>query len=648
MSSAPSSPIKIHPLIIFASILIVFILGCIGYSQLLDDHFSLWGALYAVTLLFFLHHADAEIHNVYLFIAEFLAAIIFLFGIFALTFTYLHKHWQAYKISNFFKGHTVLIPFNHITRSIAKQLIDEGKKVVFVDDHASISFSLKRRQKRAQIIHTELTNEKIGKIAALKQASACIIATPNDTDNIRILSQSIAFLHPGKGQKPLKLQVLANDTDNNHVLKDYFDIMNEHEHYDLETFNIHQLAAKRIYDQYPPHHYLDLRDREEEFAIAVFGFTKTTEYFLLENIILSHYPEMGNLKIYLVDQDAETCLNHFSFKYPYYNEYIELIPVKLLNSVFYANFTWSKKDIEKLSKAKVMYMFGERDAALLTAATSFRQFYYAQTLNISQAPIVMCVPESNELIALINKTPTSEGQFKSTFNKHLNIQTISLISDTCTAKNLLEETATTDLMARVINYFFSVKYEFEGELCTLYPNLDLMVTRKVLQKIQSSLLDLPHSKDHINEEEIEAHVIDYLSGLLSIPHAELDRHFSINKRWSRLTNRKKDSNRYAARQVKLKIHLLQQMGCKPINQENILHFFPKLAPMEHKRWSAEKMVFNFKYGSLKEPHEDAKILKDILKIHDQLIPYEKLSDREKEKDINMFLLIPLLQALIDH
>jgi hypothetical protein len=35
----------------------------------------------------------------------------------------------------------------------------------------------------------------------------------------------------------------------------------------------------------------------------------------------------------------------------------------------------------------------------------------------------------------------------------------------------------------------------------------------------------------------------------------------------------------------------------------------------------------------------------MLKIHDQLIPYEKLTEGEKEKDLNLFLLMPLLFAL---
>jgi len=39
------------------------------------------------------------------------------------------------------------------------------------------------------------------------------------------------------------------------------------------------------------------------------------------------------------------------------------------------------------------------------------------------------------------------------------------------------------------------------------------------------------------------------------------------------------------------------------------------------------------------------LLKEIVKIHNQLIPYENLTQEEKDKDLNLFLLIPLLKGL---
>lgn len=44
----------------------------------------------------------------------------------------------------------------------------------------------------------------------------------------------------------------------------------------------------------------------------------------------------------------------------------------------------------------------------------------------------------------------------------------------------------------------------------------------------------------------------------------------------------------------------------------------------------------YKYGPLVSVKAKRYVLKDVLKIHDQLIPYDKLT--EKEKDLNLFLL----------
>ena len=71
-----------------------------------------------------------------------------------------------------------------------------------------------------------------------------------------------------------------------------------------------------------------------------------------------------------------------------------------------------------------------------------------------------------------------------------------------------------------------------------------------------------------------------------------------------------------------------------------------LAPIEHDRWTAEKLAFDFTYGSLPGTDKNLKkILKDTLKVHDQLVPFAKLDETNKEKDLDMFFLLPLLQKI---
>ena len=89
--------------------------------------------------------------------------------------------------------------------------------------------------------------------------------------------------------------------------------------------------------------------------------------------------------------------------------------------------------------------------------------------------------------------------------------------------------------------------------------------------------------------------------------------------------------------------ILEKLGIKEFSKENIRYHLEKLSPLEHNRWSAEKIMAGFNYGEL--PVNDKKIkliLKNTLKIHDQLKRYDMLDNVNKDKDMDIFLIIPLL------
>ncbi|MEO6150109.1 MAG: hypothetical protein ABIN95_08675, partial [Mucilaginibacter sp.] len=516
------------------------------------------------------------------------------------------------------------------------ELLKDGYKVVVIEKEEELFIS--EIKNAGGIVLSENDINKEFENSLVRQSGACVLAGTDDLYNMKLVNTLIAFLQKKSPDRVTKIMIHVNGTDNINILKDYLDINNKHEHYDLETFNVSQLAAQKIYDQYTPYKYMGDIEKEEEQSIAIVGFNSAAENFLLENIILSHSPAMDNLTVYLLDKNADTAINHFAFKHPYYADYIDLVPVKLLNDSFYANFTWSKKDIEKISKVKIAYMFGDSESALLTASTNLRQFFYAQTLNLSQVPIIVCMPEDADVMNLLDEDGVSV-----VLSKQLNIQQLKLISDTCTSAALIEESVVTDKISRIINYYYSLKYEFSSELAQKF-NFD-NGNQAIVDALEKELISMPENTEAITEKTVEDFVLKYIAEKTFVSYDALKKHLSIQKRWNILSHRKKDSNRYAARQIAMKVAWLERIGCWPLNRTNIQRFYPRLAPMEHKRWSAEKIVFNFKYGPLPKDKNERFILKDILKIHDQIIPYEKLDEVEKEKDLNLFLLLPLLNSI---
>src|SRR5690606_31074466 len=175
------------------------------------------------------------------------------------------------------------------------------------------------------------------------------------------------------------------------------------------------------------------------------------------------------------------------------------------------------------------------------------------------------------------------------FNKKLNIRLFHQISESCTTESLLEQTELIDQLSKIINYYYSMKYEFSSELKERWDvtNSDALIT-----ELETLLLQIPEKEGKINEREVQKLLIRHLSEQTGIHYNSLFSRLSVARRWNLLTHRKKDSNRYAARQLPLKFSVLKKIGCEPLNRENITRFYTRLAPMEHKRWSAEKMVLN--------------------------------------------------------
>ena len=641
MENKRDNRIIIVPILIF----LVFLFSIIGFRQISGNEFSIPGVIYATLSFFTLENMRPEeaTNNVYLLIARYLAAAMLGLGIYTLLYNYISRQYTQLKIKFGYHNHVIVFSTKLVGTNFLSDLLANGYKVILVEDDSENPYFEKIEKDGVIIFKGKDYNTKLFTTMNVSHASSCVLAFEDDSRNIELSLKLIRYLRDSEHKHTVRILTHIEESNNLEVIKDYIDVSNADEKFDLEIFNIHSAAAKKIYDHFPPHAYFNFDVTDKTNAIAVVGYNQVAEDFIIENLLLSHYKDCRNIKIYLVDKNADQHLHDFVFKYPFSNEFIDIVPVKLLNNKFFANFNWSKELIEKLSKVKAVYFFGDSGSELMNMAARFRQFLSGQAINnYLQTPIVICYPEDVSIMKLLDAERESSESLSDIFKNRLNINFVNMITDTCTSRRLLEESEYIDLLSRVINYYYSMKYEFEWLLKEKWQVAD---TQNLITAIDKKWHDLSDKNAALSEKEIEDLVLLSVADFTGKSVDVLKPFFGIKKRWDSLSYHKKSANRYAARHLAVKISIMKNIGCYPLNHENILNAFPVIAPIEHKRWSAEKMVLNYRYGVFPQDRKAKEIAKEILKIHDQLIPYDKLDDENKEKDLNIFLLMPLLSSL---
>lgn len=112
--------------------------------------------------------------------------------------------------------------------------------------------------------------------------------------------------------------------------------------------------------------------------------------------------------------------------------------------------------------------------------------------------------------------------------------------------------------------------------------------------------------------------------------------------WDDLSDREKEFNRRSARHLKIKLHL---MGYA-ISDDTTLPVVPlpdfsadakrRFAQMEHKRWNSEKYLDGFIPGTFPQDKEGKAYFKNDLRIHQDIRPFDELTDVDIAKDESTF------------
>lgn len=622
-------------------ILAVFMFGLWGffiYESSEYQAFDFWGAIYAILGFFVLETTNPIIPNVQLTISKFLAACILGYGFFQLAYTHIIVQWNVIKIKIFYSNHFIIIGLGYIGRQLAMDLLQNGHKVIILEkNNHNDSISL-MQQNGAIIFFGKGNIHKLLKFSKVSEANQIVICTGDDNINMTTTNNIVQIVQSTrKFNNPLRLLVHINEESNNNILKDYIDFDLKNAKIDIDTFNIIQAGSQLVYDKHFPFSYLNQFTPDTRISILIWGNNLSARYFLMENIILSHAPYV-KLEIILADTDVESFQNEIKLKFPFINQFLTISVLPLQNNIF--QFDEEKTEIikNKFKHLKVAYVFSEKDSLVIERAGYLRQFFYDTGGTLAQTAVVGTLSEGSEVVSLLSN-PNNKNNILNIYTQKLNVSYINVFDDACRGDRIIFESEIQDFIAKTVNYMYSIKYETPYILKDLGYSLDKNDT----QRIEKELFDMKiKTKEVINE--IDEKMYKIFHEVCNLPKKTYYEKFSINSKWFELTDRKKDSNRYVARHLKLKMHFLNSLGHEEVSIDTIEELFHLLAPIEHARWMSEKLVFGFRFGSLEDKNLK-KILKDILKVHDQIMPYNELTHAEQSKDMDMFYLIPLLTQI---
>ncbi len=539
----------------------------------------------------------------------------------------------------------IIVGQSRMARTFAIDAASTGKKVTLITNKNQNNFSDELKGKGIKLMLVKEINEVKLRLAGINHASSCLVASDSDEHNIS-MSKFIGDFKRNKGGKKLKLIVGVQDWQARNLLIDQVNSFNSTPYVTIRFYDRCQSVARLIYDRFSPNRFVDdTTTKNNKKAICIVGYNEVSKNFLIENCILSQFQDGGKLNVFLLCKNATHLLEEFSNTFPALTEFISIYPVELHNTSFSSNYDWDKNFTDNIFNIDAVYVFGDDDASVITKSLNFRQFFYTHTQNIRKVPVIANLPESTSISSLLDEEGMdSQSSLFKKYQEELHIYFVKTFSDTCTFKNIIDDNEIESL-AKVINYYYAIKHQFDQLLNDKFRKNN---NTKIIKELEERMINFKIKKQH-PYKQIESMVLESLGSYTKNSSFVLKQVFGIDEQWDSISERSKESNRYVARHLPSKLMILEKLGIKEINEETLLAHMDELAPLEHNRWSAEKIMAGFNYGKL--PTNDKKlraILKYTLKIHNQLKRYNLLDSVNKHKDIEIYLIIPLLIRVRDN
>ncbi|NLI08635.1 MAG: hypothetical protein GX457_16335 [Thermotogaceae bacterium] len=538
----------------------LFVLGFIGWIEFFDiagksvSIFSLFQLTFGLFIRETFFPGFADILNLadyriplFLDIARIVAPWITLSVFITLVLSLLRNLTTVLAIRLFYRNHIVVISddvnSNYLLNCVRLDFPDS--KIVLLKDTKVQDFSC-RRFEDIPVISGSKEDPSILKITAINRAKHIVIATNDDSANVRLLRSIEHTLSRKRKKKNIEIWLQIEDFKSFETFKGY---KGEDSSLgtDVHIFSVFQRIAADTVDRFSPDRYDTTGDSQRE--IAVLGLDTLGQWLVLEAAQMYHFANMKKLRVTIIDSEIENKVKSLLRICPLLKRVIEINPVELLDFL-------QMDSPESFSNVSTFFIAWEKIEEIEYISRKTRQLFFNSRESL-ESPAIVLVDISSCLCSEIMKE---------------SLETLEAIGVT--------------------------------------------VSRPAGISIK-------------NEEECDCLAMQIHNVYSNLSQKELE------LEWSNMNDYFKDENRYAARHLPIKLRSLGLEAVptddprEAVDFKEILERSEQLlARLEHDRWLARKLVNGYIHGKKLE-----RKLRDRLKIHVDIRPWEELSEKDREKDL---------------
>jgi hypothetical protein len=594
-------------------ILCTLLLGTISFHQyyVLHDIPPNWfSAFYASLQLFVLESGgvDGPI-PLALEIARFLAPALTAGGIFLALWEPFNQSFLLFKI-RFWKNHIIVCGLSKKAELLIMNFLSDEKEkfdIVLIElnpDHSSISHL---RKKGVIVLDGDATDEEILLRANVLNAKYLLALTEDEKTNIHIAQKTSSVYNQFPEKIPeeniLQVNIHIDDFYTMNIFKEFHEKATpDMEEYrkggskiDYHAFSIYQLAAMSMVDNFSPDKYVSLSNDDDPPAhLLILGDNVAVQYLILEAAQMYHFANLHKTRITVVADDVQSILQKIRTHYPFLDQTVDIEYVSTDDffrfpcpipcdelSVCFVALDDDGKSVYYSRKLR-QHLFA---VSSRTKDYSLRSFKRYNNFRQATPPIKVLLPRNTALVNIFDDVAIEM--------RALNIELLHMDDEVCNKKTIVDNRKEEDFIAKHIHYEWAKNQAFKT----------------------------------------------------NVPVG------TMQQEWDKLRDAQKDANRLPARHLQIKLRyvkadLSDQEAGEELDFETLEEqIWDKIARMEHNRWVAEKSIGGFVLAEKPSERSLAVFLKENLKSHWDLVPFDQLDKETQEYDKFTFKMAPVIAHL---